>query len=155
MDDAKELRDVRIDAFLESEHQRLDHVLDDVGFLAERGSYQQAAKRFAEYIRTVEEYVDMDQNVLLPLLRSKTGDPMGIADLVRSEQERLISTLAKMSQAISQWDYGLFCALLPRLDNLAKENHRNEERILHPALDSLLQNESDWHRLCHSTRVSG
>jgi hemerythrin-like domain-containing protein len=155
MDCSEEPREVRIDAFLSGEHQRLDHILADVEFLTERRSYQQAAKRFAEFIRGVEEHIRVEDNVLLPLLIEKTGDPTDIAGRVHYEHERLISTLNEMSQAISRWDYGQFCALLPILDSLAKEHHRNEERILHPALDTLLRNQSDWQRLCHARHETG
>jgi hemerythrin-like domain-containing protein len=142
-----------VNAFLTRQHQRLDHIMADVEFLAARRSYVQAAKRFAEFRWGMENHMAVEERVLLPLFVEKTGDPDGIAATIRDEHTRLQGLLDEIGQSLSQWDYARFGRLIDELNTLTQEHHRHEERLLHPMLESALGNEGDWQRICYQAQV--
>ncbi len=91
MDKAKQEAEVeplnnRVDAFLAREHERLDHILQDVEYLSEHGSFHLAAKRFAEFRRGIEEHTAAEERMLLPIFVEKTGDPGGISEQIHTER---------------------------------------------------------------------
>lgn len=153
MDANAETREDGIDAFLTREHRNLDHTLADVEFLSDRRSFVQAAKRFGEFRRGLEKHVRAEEKALLPLFLQRTGDPEGIVPTLRSEHECLLRLLDEVGGALSRWDHSAFCSNLDALNSALKEHHHNEERLLHPALDSLLHNETDWRNLCQQAHV--
>jgi transcriptional regulator of acetoin/glycerol metabolism len=142
-----------IDAFLISEHREFDHVLADVEFLSKRRSFTQAAKRFGEFRRRIEWHLDGEEQILLPLLVERTGDPGGVASRIHLEHEELRRLLDAAASSISQWDYPGFCRQLESLGVSLRAHHASEERLLHPALDALVQSEADWVALLREARA--
>ena len=146
------LETTKINEILTRQHQKLDHILADVEFLAARRSYVQAAKRFAEFRWGMDNHMAVEEKVLLPLFIEKTGDPDGIASTIHSEHKRLQEVLDEIGQSISQWDYARFGRLIDELNILTREHHWHEESILHPMLEPVLGNESEWYRACYEAR---
>ncbi|MFN0062495.1 MAG: hemerythrin domain-containing protein [Myxococcaceae bacterium] len=136
----------------DAEHRVLDGILADVEALAQRESFSPAAKRFAEFLRFLEQHIANENDVLLPLFLKHSGDPQGVVPLMRAEHAALLRVACELAAALSQWDGGGVRSRLLELTSMLKAHHENEERVLHPALDAIIPNEAAWQEALHGCR---
>jgi hypothetical protein len=143
------------DTFFDDEHRRLDHILADVEYLAERRSFQTAGKRFGELRRAVERHLHEEEDVLFPAFMLRTGDPRGLLPDILRQHTEVLESLEGVGAALSCGDYGAFCAELLRLAHRLRAHEADEERLLHPTMDSLLHSDEEWRSLVQAIRSRG
>jgi hemerythrin len=144
-----------VPSFLDEEHRALDHTLADVEYLAQRRSFQSAAKRFGELRRAMERHLHDEEDVLLPAFESRTGDPDRILPMIRAQHASLLDVLDSIAAALSCDDYNAFCAAILELGDQLRAHEADEERVLHPALDRVLPTDADWKALVNAVKRRG
>ncbi|MBK7859887.1 MAG: hemerythrin domain-containing protein [Archangiaceae bacterium] len=110
-------------------HQRLDHALAEVEFLAERRSFGPAAKRFVELSRELRAHIQEEEAVTFVELERKGTLPPPQLEAIRSQHRRLEQHLETLNAALVRSDYAAFEEQLPSLDRELKEHQTTEEQL--------------------------
>lgn len=131
----------------------LQQILGDVEFLAERRSFSPAATRFREFRLALEEHLNDEEQVLLPLYAECGGDnaPL-VVSRVHANRAALLNGVEQVRVAILHSDPVAFCTAMNALDDALESHRLDEEQVVHPRLDHLLKNDADWEALCQRAR---
>lgn len=130
----------------DEEHHALDHTLADVAYLAKKGSFLPAGKRFFEFRNALERHQREEEAVLFPFFLERTGDPDGVLPQMRAQHEQLAEAMNEVSAALSQENLDAFGKALTGLTAQLAGHHELEERLLHRGLDWLLPNAAEWRK---------
>ena len=135
----------KLDAYFTHEHHTLDQILADVEFLVERRSFIPAGKRFGEFRLAMERHLEAEER-LLPELAHRSAEAASLVAQARAEHAWVQRLTEAVGSAVSSWDFSAFSRQVSELVSALDEHQRNEEKLLHPAFDALLQGEADWLR---------
>jgi hypothetical protein len=125
------------DLFHTAEHSHHGQTLMDVKCLIEHGSFVQAAKRFAEFLRWLELHFQWEEQVLLPVFIRRTGDPLRLVPRILAEHNQLLQVINNAAAALSQWNCEAFMHEMQNLEVLLSSHHDVEERFLAPVLGDI------------------
>ena len=118
----------RFEGFCDGEHGVLETILEDVEFLALRGSYFQAANRFGELRRQLEHHIQHEEQILLTLADAPEG---AIAKML-GDHRCLETLMHAVAAAISRWDRAQFVEDVKYLRATLTAHHREEVARLQP-----------------------
>ena len=125
------------------QYDELNRILGDVEVLAERRSFMPAALRFGEFRIELERHLSDEERVLLPQFVQHGGDSQTVERIVATRTDIVLS-VNRVGAALSQSEYAGFCASMTALDRALDAHRHDEETIIHPALEHLLKNDTDW-----------
>lgn len=112
----------------ESEHRRLERVLDDVRRLAASGSFETARKRFGEY-RLVAERHRMAEDDLLAVCNSHR-EVRKFVERVRRERRKVYEQSDRIWMRLCQERPAHTSRMLSRLNTLAAQHEEAERRLI-------------------------
>jgi iron-sulfur cluster repair protein YtfE (RIC family) len=121
---------------LGADHRRLDAQLADVKRCLAAGSLREAAERFAAFRSGLERHIDVEEEVLFPVLERVTGTAdAGPTHVLRAEHAELRRLMDEIAANLERDA----CRATPLAALTARIYAHNgkEERILYPALDEI------------------
>jgi hypothetical protein len=136
----------------DEEHRSLDHTLADVEFLAERRSFQSAAKRFGELRRGIERHLHAEETVLFPAFKERTKDPKKLLPFIEAQHRLIREGLDAVGAALSCSDYNAFCEELSYLAGLLRHHEADEKQLLQPDMEAPLKTDAEWASFVDATQ---
>lgn len=128
--------------YLEADHARLDELIDEVGKLAQVGSFEEASARFAELICGLVRHIDVEEQLLFPELEERTGmTNRGPTFVMRQEHVEIRRLMKEVTTALEAPDGELAARSLAALIEILGAHNIKEERMLYPMADRALGNE--------------
>lgn len=128
-------------------YEALKHILGDVEFLAQRWSLS-TAKRFGEFRMMLEQHLRDEEEVLLPRFSQSGPGARAVLDAIHDHRLRLLKSVDDVASTIACSEHAAFCAAMNSLDEALEAHRADEEHVVHPALENVLRNDSDWELLC-------
>ena len=150
MDPFFDRRDPRRDvsALLDRDHARLLELLADVQYLCAKGSFQPAAKVFAEFRKLQEQHLVREEALLVRMSQHPEFPPLLImraAGEHRTLRQRMESTW----DAVCRSDATAFEREMAELSDAVDAHERAEKTDLLPALAAALSGQGAFEREVH------
>lgn len=125
-----------IQVFFEQDHNRLDELLKRFHDL-KRSDFVNAKACFVEFKFGLQRHIVWEEDILFPTWEASTGMEGGPTAVMRAEHRQIGQALEAVHQKVIAQD--------PKSDheeqalrNLLTTHNQKEERILYPAIDSVL-----------------
>ncbi len=138
----------------EEGHESAQQALGEVTTLLNLHSYQQAAKRFGQLRRDLEQHLTDEEDVILPSYVEHTGD-VASAEAIRAEHQRLRSWAEELGGAISAPDHPSVAKQLTAFEQAFEEHCGIEEHVLTRSLHEVLPSAQAWHEFIAHHRPRG
>jgi regulator of cell morphogenesis and NO signaling len=122
-------------AYLASDHQRLDAIFDEVSQLVQEGHLQRAAERFQELEVGLSRHIRFEEDVLFPIFEERTGIKNGPTAVMRREHVAIRKAVEVMAQALERDDAARFREGEEALVQVLAPHNHKEERVVYPMLD--------------------
>jgi len=135
-------------------YDALHHILGDVVFLGERRSFDTAAKRFGEFRLLLEKHLKDEADVLLPRFARAAPEKRDTLEDIHARRSHVLRCVDGVASTITSSDYSAFCFAMAELDRALEAHRAAEEHVVHPALDRVLKNDTDWESLCTQARFA-
>ncbi|MBU6422471.1 MAG: hemerythrin domain-containing protein [Chloroflexi bacterium] len=127
--------------FLETDHQRLDGILQDVVRLSRQGDDEEAAERFAEFECGLGWHIDVEEEVLFPAFETNTGSATGPTVLMRTEHVAIRELLTACGAALA--GAGDVERSVDDLEKALSAHNLKEEQVLYPVSDHVVGGEEE------------
>jgi hemerythrin-like domain-containing protein len=127
-----------VTSYLMWDHDRLDAVLYEVFALVSEGSLAHAAERFAEFDAGMARHIRLEDEVLFPEFRARSGLTGGPTELAGREHQVISEALADMKGALASGDAKAFFAARKKFLAVLPAHHAKEEQLLYPVIDESL-----------------
>jgi len=112
----------------ESEHRRLDHVLDDVESLIAAGSFQTARKRFGEHRLLAERHRFAEDELLTAILGDR--ESRRFVQRVRNERKKVVEQTQRIWGRLCRDRLDQIPSMVARLRKLAAQHEEAERRLI-------------------------
>jgi hemerythrin-like domain-containing protein len=120
---------------LETDHRRLDAMLEQAERLVGEGLVQEAAARAAQFVCGLERHIEMEEQVLFPAFEERTGLRTGPTEVMRHEHRAIRSHLGEITSALAEGSTARFRTAAEALVEVLGQHNMKEERILYPMAD--------------------
>ena len=127
-----------VTAYLSSDHERLDALLQEAGIRVADGRWPDAAESQALFERSMERHIRLEEEIVFPLFEARSGIVDGPTAVMRDEHRCMRRALAMMRAGIEAEDPAGFAEALSFLNSVRPDHDAKEERILYPMTDRLL-----------------
>lgn len=134
-------------------YEALRHILRDVEVLGALRSLS-TAKRFGEFRMLLEQHFRDEEEVLLPRFSQLAPEPRAVLDALHAHRLRVLKSVDDVASTIAGSEHAAFCAAMNGLDEALEAHRVDEEHVVHPALENVLKNDSDWELLCAQVRFA-
>lgn len=128
-----------VTAYLGRDHERLDRALDRISVAVGSGQLADAADRYAVLEPRLLHHFRMEDELLFPVFEARLGMANGPTAVLCGEHRHARTALAIMRHALGRSDARGYQEGLRHLQSVLPDHNAREERILYPALDSLLR----------------
>lgn len=132
-----------VSEYLQTDHRRLDSILEEVGRRLEAGASDGAGARFAEFACGLNRHIDAEEQVLFPFFEQSTGMTSGPTMVMRSEHLEIRGLLDRARSAIEGISASAAREALQTLTALLEEHNAKEEGILYPMTDRVAGGEQE------------
>jgi uncharacterized protein (DUF2249 family)/hemerythrin-like domain-containing protein len=120
--------------YLQQDHRRLDGIVTRARSLAADRSFDEAARRFAEFACGLNHHIDMEENILFPVVERVTGPAGGPTTVMRMEHADIRQRMALVASALRSQDPAAVDTILS-LTQLLGSHNAKEEHMLYPMAD--------------------
>ncbi len=128
-----------IDNWLVHDHRRYDAALAECELAAEAGDWKAAIEGYRDFVSDLKLHMDMEDQVIYPLLERESGDPDGDIAELRAEHDNLERLLQDLAVVIRNRDIDhLLDSLVPLHRAMNAHNAFEEEVLARLASDRLL-----------------
>jgi iron-sulfur cluster repair protein YtfE (RIC family) len=128
-----------VTAYLGWDHDRLDRALRLVSSAVAKGRLADAADRYEVLEPRLLHHFRMEDELLFPVFEASLGMGNGPTAVMCDEHRHARTALAMMRDALRRSDARSYEEGLRYLQSVLPDHNAREERILYPALDSLLR----------------
>jgi len=132
-----------VSGLLEGDHRRLDAMVLEVQSLATSNSFREADERFSEFACGLRRHMDLEEQVLFPLLEQAGAPSGGPTDVMREEHADIRRCLAEAENAIRTENSGRVEEALDDLTDTLTSHNTKEELVLYPMADEAAGNDRD------------
>jgi len=119
-----------IDNWLVHDHRRYDAALAECELAAEAGDWKAAIEGYRGFVHDLKLHMDMEDQVIYPLLERETGDPDGEIAELRAEHDDLERLLQDLAVVIRNRDIDHLLDSLVPLHRAMNEHNAFEEQVL-------------------------
>jgi len=126
--------------FMEADHRRMAEMLGSVKAAADRGVREQTARLIGHLITGMRKHIQIEEELLLPVIAERLASPRGPAAFLREEHVAILGAVESLRERAESCETGAeelkraIDALSPRL----QDHVAIEERILYAVTDLLL-----------------
>lgn len=120
---------------LETDHRRLEAILDAVEAAVGAGDFRRAGERFSEFTCGLSRHIVMEEEILFPVFEHATGIASGPTQVMRMEHVEIKRLMAEARESIGATDAERFGTCVEALRGVLGEHNVKEEQILYPATD--------------------
>ena len=137
-----EIRDDSVAGYLQTDHRRLDGLIEACRATAVAGDIGAAAGLFAEFRAGLLRHIKIEEEMVFPEFEAATdldprSGPTGVMRFEHLEITRLLDLIrdlfAGIEPSVTEFD-----RLRDRLMSLLREHNGKEERILYPMTDRMV-----------------
>ena len=134
-----------VDEYLTWDHNRLDVILDEAIALFDEGSFDEAQKRYADFVCGLERHIAIEEDIVFPVFdaRAHGGGP---TEVMRFEHGHIREAMAAIASVLPKKDDKAFGAAIEQLVSVLGEHNAKEERVLYPMIDRM-SNEQERNEL--------
>ncbi len=127
-----------VTAYLSDDHDRLGALLTKIMSLAERNTFAEAARLFAEFESGLDRHIRIEEELLFPVFEVRSGLSSGPTTVMRLEHREIRRSVALLGAGLARQDAPQCREARTSLETLIPEHNAKEEHILYPTTDSLL-----------------
>lgn len=115
--------------WLVHDHRKYDRALEDCEFAAEVEDWKTAVKLFKTFAEDLKLHMQMEDEVLYPLLEEESGDPKGELVLLGHEHDDLVRLLGDLIDVIKTKNFHHFEESLRPLRKVMIQHNDYEEMV--------------------------
>ena len=127
---------------LQTDHRRLDAILDECKALATAGRFAVAAERFATFRQGLARHIDAEEDVLFPALAEHAPHAAGPVGVMHAEHGQIRDLMATVTSALAASDPA-WRSGVGELEEILSAHNLKEERVLYPMADEAMSDASD------------
>jgi hemerythrin-like domain-containing protein len=128
--------------YLQTDHRRLDGLMDAASRAATEGRAADAAASFFEFRVGLTRHIKIEEGLLFPAFEEATGMPRqgGPTGVMHLEHEEILRMLGEMGELFEApiLDVAAFESLRGALVALLHDHNGKEERVLYPMTDRMM-----------------
>jgi len=131
--------DRTITDFFQTDHRRLDAIVERFRDAVDRSEWEDASRDFAEFCLGLRRHIQAEEEILFPLFEQKTGMvDAGPTFVMKMEHKDIKEFLDKITEVTEGKDAGAALESLNHLINILTDHNMKEEHILYPESDGFI-----------------
>ncbi|MCB0365259.1 MAG: hemerythrin domain-containing protein [Bdellovibrionaceae bacterium] len=131
----------QISDFLTGDHRECDDLFAKAESVVSKGLWDEARMEMEKFTNMFFRHLNMEEEVLFPILEDKMGGPVGPTMVMRSEHQQMRGLVEEMGLAVQDQDQSAFLSASETLMILIQQHNMKEEQILYPMCDEALAEE--------------
>lgn len=120
---------------LSGDHRRLDTILAEAKSAASVGDLARARARFVAFCEGLDRHIDVEEQVLFPVIEPRTGGAAGPTHVMRLEHVELRRLMGEVAASLDAGGKERMSTPLAALTARIYAHNGKEERILYPMAD--------------------
>ncbi len=131
--------DRSITDFFQTDHRRLDAIVERFRDAVDAARWEQASRDFREFSLGLRRHIQAEEEILFPLFEQKTGmTDAGPTFVMKMEHKEIKEFLDKILAAADGKDASRALETLNALINILTDHNMKEEHILYPESDGFI-----------------
>jgi uncharacterized protein (DUF2249 family)/hemerythrin-like domain-containing protein len=138
---------------LETDHRRLDEILNRVIRGIDANDFSFASARFSEFSCGLDRHILIEEHVLFPVFERLTGRSGGPTAVMRAEHSQIRELLSDVGHALDGQDGAAARTSIDALVEVLSSHNLKEERILYPMSDRAAGDAQKQHELVENLQA--
>jgi len=131
--------DRTITDYLQSDHRRLDGIMDRFQGALKAGRWEDAASDFREFVLGLRKHIRIEEEILFPVFEEKTGMfDAGPTFVMKMEHKEINELLDRITSATASHDGRAASDAAGVLIGVLVDHNMKEEHILYPESDAFI-----------------
>ena len=131
--------DRTITDFFQTDHRRLDAIVERFRDSADASRWEDASREFREFSLGLRRHIQAEEEILFPLFEQKTGMvDAGPTFVMKMEHKEIKEFLDRILEAADSKNASTALETLNHLINILTDHNMKEEHILYPESDSFI-----------------
>lgn len=127
-----------IPGYMTQEHQKCDDHFAAAEELVSKGDWQEANKRFTEFVSSLEKHFRMEEQVLFRYMERTMGTEGGPLPVMKMEHQQMRDLVETMTETMQAQDRDGYLGASETMLILMQQHNMKEEQILYPMAERML-----------------